>query len=321
MKRLFSSILLASSAILSAVSALADTLVMQDGSETKCSVIRISETEITYTLPGQKVERIVGKPSVFKILYADGTDETITPIGTAAPQQEEIVLCTGVKPTFTTDYSHLPPASREYRLFDYFNENGVEGIVIEVTDDGRHGKVLGLHSKMLRFAEKNIIEPFSTGGRSLTDGEKNLNALNELLATNPTISIDDFPAHKWVTSLGPGWYVPSFGELLKLAWLMETKDSKGKKMKKHLKKALNSHGGRAFNWKDSCYYGTSSETEDYAQYSQVGLGLFANVTATPHKNGIYVLDLTLTENIVKDNTFKNAWSRYDRYTFRAFHKF
>lgn len=321
MKRLFSSLLLASSALISAIPALADTLVMQDGSETECSVIRISETEITYTLPGQKVERIVGKPSVFKILYADGTDETITPIGAAAPQQEEIVLCTGVKPTFTTDYSHLPPASREYRLFDYFNENGVEGIVIEVTDDGRHGKVLGLHSKALKFAEKNIIEPFSTGGRSLTDGEKNFNALNELIATNTTVSIDDFPAHKWAASIGPGWYIPSYGELLKLAWLFETKDSKGKKLKKHLKKALKSNGGSAFGWKDSHYYGTSSEAEDYPQYERVGLGLFSSVTSTPHKNGIYVFDLGYPKNVVESNELKTASSRYSSYMFLAFHKF
>lgn len=308
---------MASSAILSAVPALADTLVMQDGSETECSVIRISETEITYTLPGQKVERIVGKPAVFKILYADGTDETITPIGAAAPQQEEIVLCTGVKPTFTTDYSHLPPASREYRLFDYFNENGVEGIVIEVTDDGRHGKVLGLKEIKCKFAEDNIIEPFSTGGRSLTDGEKNLNALNQVLASNPTVSIDDFPAHKWVTSLGPGWYIPSFGEMLKIIWLMETKDADGKKMKKHLKKALKSHGGKSIEYEN----GTSSEAEDYPEYERIGVGLFSSYSATPHKNGIFAFNMHFTGDQVKSNELRTAWSRYRKYNFRAFHKF
>lgn len=317
MKRLFSSLLLASSVILSAVPALADTLVMQDGSETKCSVIRISETEITYTLPGQKVERIVGKPAVFKILYADGTDETITPIGAAAPQQEEIVLCTGVKPTFTTDYSHLPPASREYRLFDYFNENGVEGIVIEVTDDGRHGKVLGLKEIACQYTTDNIIEPFSTGGRSLTDGEKNLNTLNQVLASNPTVSIDDFPTHKWVTSLGPGWYIPSFGEMLKIAWLFETKDSDGNNMKKHLNKALKSNAGDTFRW-TAVLFGTSSEAKDYSGYEQNENCIYPSLT---HKNGLYTIDIYRTKDLVKDKKMKNGSSRYGKYSFRAFHKF
>lgn len=309
----------------SAATAIADTITLTDGSTLNGTVKAITTTDLEYTAPNSAVVRSVKLSRVFSVRYDNGEVETFTtaataPVSTsaaAAPQQEEIVLCTGVKPTFTTDYSHLPPASREYRLFDYFNENGVEGIVIEVTDDGRHGKVLGLKEIACQYTTDNIIEPFSTGGRSLTDGEKNLNTLNQVLASNPTVSIDDFPAHKWVTSLGPGWYIPSFGEMLKIAWLFETKDSDGNNMKKHLNKALKSNAGDTFRW-TAVLFGTSSEAKDYSGYEQNENCIYPSLT---HKNGLYTIDIYRTKDLVKDKKMKNGSSRYGKYSFRAFHKF
>lgn len=295
----------------------ADVIVMQDGSEKECKVIRISESEIIYTLPGQDVERTVDKASVFKLRYDNGTDETINPI-VSGTTEEDIVLCTGVRPTFKTDYSHLPPASREYKLFDYYNENGVDGIVVEVADNGRHGKIISLSETYCRFAERNVIEPFSTGGVSLTDGEKNHRALSEKLATNSTVSPDDFPAHKWATSLGEGWYIPSYGEMLKIIWLIASKDAEGKSLKKLLNKALKSNHGKAIS---SAFYGTNSECESFPIYYQNGFGFFSSCTTKLHKNGIYVFNTALAKDVVKSTAEKHGTLRTDKWYFRAFHKF
>lgn len=295
----------------------ADVIVMQDGIKTLCKVIRISESEITYTLPGQNVERTVGKASVFKIQYDNGANETITSIRAAAVE-EEIVLCTGVKPTFQTDYSHLPPASRAYELFDYYNENGVEGIVVEVADGGRHGKIIALRENKCKFAEDNVIEPFSTGCTSLADGETNCRILSNKLAANSTLSVDDFPAHKWASSLGAGWYIPSYGEMLRIVWLFETKDTSGKSMKKLLNRALKSRQGTPIA---ADLYGTSSECEHYAIYKLTGYGLMSSWTPTYHSNGIYAFGMKFTKDIVKSTETKEGTSRYKKMRFRALHKF
>ncbi|MBE6203019.1 MAG: serine/threonine protein kinase, partial [Rikenellaceae bacterium] len=38
----------------------------------------------------------------------------------------------------------LPETSAPYKVGDYYNENGKEGVVFEVSDDGRHGKIVSL---------------------------------------------------------------------------------------------------------------------------------------------------------------------------------
>ena len=96
-----------------------------------------------------------------------------------------------------------------YRVGDYYNVNGKEGVVFYVDASGRYGKIVSMtqSSEELQWStngEQNRL----IGASSETDGAANMRAVQQCpnWRTN-------YPAFAWCAQLGSGWYLPAIEEL------------------------------------------------------------------------------------------------------------
>ena len=91
-----------------------------------------------------------------------------------------------------------------YAVGDYYNVNGVEGVVFEISDGGRHGKIVSVDQ-----AEEVSWGPYrvNTPADSETNGKANTDAIMALA------NRDSYPAFTWCRSKGSNWYLPAKSEL------------------------------------------------------------------------------------------------------------
>lgn len=98
-----------------------------------------------------------------------------------------------------------------YAVGDYYNENGKEGVVYEISDAGYHGKIVHLSSDWAKWcSDSQYSKAIVVGASSLNDGEKN---------TQKILSRADnsqYHAMMWCSHLGLDWYIPAKNELVKL---------------------------------------------------------------------------------------------------------
>ena len=103
------------------------------------------------------------------------------------------------------------PASapiKSYKVGDYYNEGGKEGVVFEVSADGRHGKIVSLDEAILQWCtEEQFERTIVVGASSTTDGKANT---DRVMARSDS---DEFPAFEWCRSKGKDWYLPAEDEL------------------------------------------------------------------------------------------------------------
>ena len=103
-----------------------------------------------------------------------------------------------------------PPIFREiksYKVGDYYNVNGKQGVVFEVCDNGQHGKIVSLDQKQLRWRK---FDSQSIGVTSKSDGRSNTDIVMSRSDYN------NYPAFAWCREQGKDWYLPSKNELLSL---------------------------------------------------------------------------------------------------------
>lgn len=95
-----------------------------------------------------------------------------------------------------------------YEIGDYYNVDGVEGIVFEVDEDGLHGKIVSIEECVTNWCrskqyEKRIV----VGADNTVDGEANV----ELLMAKE--DVHEYPAFESCRELGEGWYLPAVMEM------------------------------------------------------------------------------------------------------------
>ena len=97
-----------------------------------------------------------------------------------------------------------------YKVGDFYNENGKEGVVFEVSADGSHGKIVSMKqsAKELQWSSDRKEQKRLIGADSETDGAANM---AKVMARPDWQS--KYPAFKWCADLGEGWYLPSKEEL------------------------------------------------------------------------------------------------------------
>ena len=106
--------------------------------------------------------------------------------------------------------------SKTYKIGDFYDENGKQGIVFDVTADGKHGKIVSLDSQELKWAGLDAYNR-RTSATSVDDGMSNLNKIKEI----PNWETN-YPAFAWCASKGDGWYLPAKNELLSIKRNMAT---------------------------------------------------------------------------------------------------
>ena len=97
---------------------------------------------------------------------------------------------------------------KSYKVGDYYNEGGKEGVVFEVSDGGRHGKIVSLDVVLLQWCtteqyNKDIV----VGVSSTTDGKANT---DRVMARSDS---DEYLAFVWCRAMGRDWYLPAIDEL------------------------------------------------------------------------------------------------------------
>lgn len=95
-----------------------------------------------------------------------------------------------------------------YKVGDIVRRNGVDGVVFEVSDGGKHGKVVSVQMAInLQWAsaEKGCL----IGVDDENDGAVNMAKVKQIKDWQ-----EKFPAFAWCANLGDGWYLPAKEELL-----------------------------------------------------------------------------------------------------------
>jgi hypothetical protein len=97
---------------------------------------------------------------------------------------------------------------RTYRVGDYYDDGTKQGIVFEVSEDGKHGKIVSLDRGYLQWCtEKQCAKDIVVGAKSMEDGKENTDVVMQ------RSDAAEYPAFQWCRDHGEDWYLPSFNEL------------------------------------------------------------------------------------------------------------
>ena len=143
-------------------------------------------------------------------------------------------------------------AVRTYAVGNYYNENGKRGVVFQVWDGGRHGKIISLDETYANWDSRlewdsdtwEYVE--DTGTRTYADSESDGKAnTDKIMARSDSQYFDAF---KWCRAKGSSWYLPALDELVQIH---NNKDK--------LNSTLSQYGTAL---RDDCYW-SSTEYVDY----------------------------------------------------------
>ena len=151
-------------------------------------IVKVSGDTITYTTKANPNDS--SRSAKITVTYGD--------------QSFEIVITQAGKP-------------KQYNIGDYYNENGKRGVVFDVWDGGRHGKIVSLDETYVAW-DSRVTWDARNGSRngtrtyadSKSDGKANT---DKIMARSDS---DYFPAFKWCRAKGSSWYLPAVDELKKI---------------------------------------------------------------------------------------------------------
>ena len=174
-----------------------------------CTAEFVLEDEtFTWMINKNIPELVAGNKYIYQVTLTPEIP-ILTPAGVSGtildwtPSEGEIALNPDVVTTYSIgDYYPDPNVDTS----DPEAVTGIEGIVIAVSDGGKHGKILSL-------VESSGLLWSTTGAQDETldqdDGMVNFNIIKAKDAT-----FTEYPAFAWCASLGEGWYIPAVNELL-----------------------------------------------------------------------------------------------------------
>lgn len=107
--------------------------------------------------------------------------------------------------------------AKEYKIGDYYNENGVEGIVYAFAEIAKYNdsftEIVGYDKYCYLFSMDQVYIEWSTenvqcNAMNPKDGAKNMTSISYQDSTYAK-----YPAAKWCADHGEGWYLPASNEL------------------------------------------------------------------------------------------------------------
>jgi len=237
-----------------------ELIVKKDGTKIEAKVLEIGETDIKYKkashLDGPTY--LVSVANVVCIRFEDGTTDIFSQedydrIAAEAQQSAQ------QRPAQQQPMRSAPSAyAGRYRPGDYFDQDGVRGIVIEIDAEG-HGIVLSLAQANLRWSELKKGDAVRLGLDDQRDGAVNQAAFARMAAEGK-VRWEDYPAFAWCRDLGEGWYLPSINEMLRVGHLYNNGRVKfDRKARDQFNDRLKEHGGAKLD--RLMYYFTSTEGE------------------------------------------------------------
>ena len=95
-----------------------------------------------------------------------------------------------------------------YQVGDYYNRNGIEGVVFKVDQNGKHGCILGLKNSYKQWCTDDEYKRKTvTGANDKQSGLWNLDRIGQVGW------YANYPAFLWCGNQGEGWYIPVVEEL------------------------------------------------------------------------------------------------------------
>ena len=162
------------------------------------------------------------------------------------------------------------PAPKTYKVGDYYNENGKEGVVFEVDASGRHGKIVGMKQRKLEWCtEEEDKKEVTTGANDREDGAKNMQAIRRIAGWR-----EKYPAFAWCAEHGDGWYLPALEELGRFTLDDSVHDAVNRTLSQK-------SGYLLINKSKGGWYWSSSE---YSKFSAWGVGMYRGSTRSVSKD-------------------------------------
>ena len=184
-------------------------------------------------------------------------------------------------PVSSTPSGQITSGKGVYKVGDYYNDGVKEGVVFEVSADGRSGKILSLQQapgKVVWAADK-AEQKRLIGTKHTDDGQKNTNIVKSISGWQTK-----YPSFNWCASLGNDWYLPAQEEVKKFVLDESVRNA--------INPTLEAKGGvKIVNRGDLGWYWTSTETDRFydGSYGAVHIRTSDGYVGTYYKHGaIYV---------------------------------
>ena len=104
-------------------------------------------------------------------------------------------------------------STKMYKVGDYYDDGVKQGVVFEVTPDGKHGKIVSLteSSEELQWTSDDNEQERLIGSDDASNGANNMAKVKQIPGWR-----EKYPAFAWCADLGEGWYLPAIKEMEKL---------------------------------------------------------------------------------------------------------
>lgn len=142
-------------------------------------------------------------------------------------------------------------SSTIWKVGDYYNVHGKEGIVFQVDETGKHGKIVSLDEGHCRWSTvKQWWKGTATGATDKHDGMKNQQMIMEISDWH-----SKYPAFAWCAEHGPDWYLPAVEELKDLLLNREVYRMVDETLSRMKYKKINSGSDLPWNWSSTEFNG------------------------------------------------------------------
>lgn len=240
-----------------------DLIFRTDASRIEAKVTEITPAEVrykrfsnpdgpTYVLPVKDI-RYIQYPNGEKEVFS--TPETIpaTPLTPATPVAQAPAVAT-------------PQAEKTYEIGDYYNADGLTGVVCQLSDDRKHGLIISMEEIYLPWSTFKKEDSRTVGAADRRNGAQNMKTVETYVADN-NLSWADFPAFDWCRRQGEGWYLPAIDELLVIGHLYNggTRMASDRHARNRFNDALKENGGKRMD--RMVYYFSSTEQDGRNAYT------------------------------------------------------
>ena len=191
-------------------------------------------------------------------------------------QLEETIIKPIIPQQVLDDREVITPVTT-YKVGDYYNENGLEGVVFEVWDGGRHGKIVSLDETQAAWDSRvewdydkgEFVE--GTGTRTYADSESDGKAnTDKIMARSDSQYFDAF---EWCRAKGSSWYLPARDELKQIY-----------KNKDKLNSTLSQYGTAITHW-----HWTSTEyVDNKPEFCAWYVNMYDGYTYDDDKSNVYL---------------------------------
>ncbi|MBQ6861346.1 MAG: TIR domain-containing protein [Alistipes sp.] len=157
-----------------------------------------------------------------------------------------------------------------YQVGDYYDDGTKQGVVFEVDESGRHGKIVGLNEVKLQWCTDDAL--VLTGAKDKDNGRNNQVCIQQIADWRTK-----YPAFAWCADQGKGWYLPSLNEV---KTIYRVKDKVNRTLEKMSSDKIQIYWYLSSTEKDEfCAWGVGMDGGYTSSYGKYGNGYVRAVSA------------------------------------------